>query len=195
VPTITALREDGRGRVAVDLDGEHWRIVPVDVAVRAGLTEGRTLDRPGLRVLRRELRRAEALAVAGRALRHRDLPKRRLEERLRRAAVPPAARAESLDLLARAGVVDDARFAAGRADALASRGYGDAAIRHDLERQGIAAEAVSAALAGLEPEGERARRVVARRGASGRTARYLAAKGFGEEAVEAAWSADFAHDP
>jgi SOS response regulatory protein OraA/RecX len=195
VPVITALREDGRGRVAVDLDGEHWRIIPVDVAVRAGLTEGRALDRPALRLLRRELRRAEALAVAGRALRHRDLSTRRLEERLQRGAVAPAARAESVAVLARAGLVDDARFAAGRAEALAGRGYGDLAIRHDLERQGIAAEAISAVLAGLEPEAERARRVVARRGTGSRTARYLAAKGFGEEAVEAASGADFANDP
>jgi regulatory protein len=195
VPTVTALREDRRGRVAVDLDGELWRVVPVDVAVRAGLTEGRTLDRPALRLLRRELRRAETLAVAGRALRNRDLSKRRLEEKLERAAVAPAARSESLGVLTRAGVVDDNRFARVRAEALAGRGYGDAAIRYDLERHGIDPEAVSAALDGLEPELVRARRIAARRGGGARTARYLAGKGFGEEAVEAASGADFANDP
>jgi SOS response regulatory protein OraA/RecX len=114
---------------------------------------------------------------------------------MERAAVPPAARAESLDVLARAGILDDDRFARTRAEALAGRGYGDAAIQHDLEGQGIAAEAISAALAGLEAEAERARRVLARRGTGSRTARYLAAKGFGEEAVEAASGADFANDP
>jgi SOS response regulatory protein OraA/RecX len=163
--------------------------------VRAGLAEGRALDRPALRLLRRELRRAEALAVAGRALRSRDLSKRRLEERLQRAAVAPAARAESLDVLTRAGALDDDRFAERRAEALAGRGYGDTAIRHDLERHGIDPEGVSAALARLEPEVERAREVVARRGAGIRTARYLVAKGFGEDALEAASGADFANDP
>jgi regulatory protein len=195
VPTVTALREDRRGRVAVDLDGELWRVVPVDVVVRAGLAEGRALDRPTLRLFRRELRRAEALAVAGRALRARDLSTRRLEERLERATVPPATRAESLDVLTRAGVLDDNRFAESRAQSLAARGYGDAAIRRDLERQGIEAEGISGALAMLEPEIERARQVVARRGAGHRTARYLAARGFAEEALEAASGADFANDP
>jgi hypothetical protein len=42
---------------------------------------------------------------------------------------------------------------------------------------------------------ERAREVVARRGAGIRTARYLVAKGFGEDALEAASGADFANDP
>jgi regulatory protein len=186
VPTVTALRDDRRGRVAVELDGAAWRTLPVEVVVRVGLSEGRTLDRPALRRLRRELRRAEALALAGRALRGRDLSAQRLAERLARAAITPAAVAESLDLLAGAGLVDDRRFARSRAQALADRGYGDAAIEHDLELQGVACELVRAALAKLPDELERARKLVERRGQGVRTARYLASKGFGEEAVQAA---------
>lgn len=186
MPTVTGLRDDGRGRVAVELDGAAWRTLPVEVVVRAGLSEGRTLDRPALRLLRRELRRAEALAVAGRALRARDLSEQRLAERLAGAAVAPAAVAESLDLLTGAGLVDDGRFARGRAQVLAERGYGDAAIEHDLERQGVAGELVKAALEELPDELERARKLVERRGQGARTARYLAAKGFGEDAVQAA---------
>jgi SOS response regulatory protein OraA/RecX len=186
VPTVTALREDRRGRVAVDLDGSRWRVLPVDVVVRAGLAEGRTLDRAALRLLRRELRRAEALQVAGSALRGRDLSRRGLAERLERAAVPPAAVSESLATLERAGLVDDRRVARGRAETMSERGYGDEAIRHRLQAEGLDPEAVGEALAGLEPELERARRLVAYRGAGPRTARYLAARGFGEEAVEAA---------
>lgn len=190
MPTVTGLRDDRRGRVAVELDGTAWRTLPVDVVVRAGLSEGRTLDRPALRLLRRELRRAEALAVAGRALRARDLSARRLAERLAGAAVAPAAVAESLDLLAGAGLVDDGRFARGRARALAQRGYGDAAIEHDLERQGIARELVTAALTELPDELERARELIERRGEGVRTARYLASKGFGEEAIHSAGGAE-----
>jgi hypothetical protein len=115
MPTVTALREDRRGRVAVELDGAPWRVLPVDVVVRAGISQGRSLDRPALRLLRRELRRAEALHVAGRALRHRDLSRRLLAERLERAAVSPAAAAESLETLERAGLVDDGRVACARA--------------------------------------------------------------------------------
>jgi SOS response regulatory protein OraA/RecX len=195
VPTITALRERRRGRVAVELDGAPWRELPIAVVVRAGLAQGLTLDRPALRLLRRELRRAEAVSVATRTLRGRDLSERRLAERLERASVAPPAVEESLAALSEAGLVDDDRFATNRACSLAGRGYGDAAIRHDLERHGIAAELIDAALSGLEEELARARRVVEERGAGPRTARYLAAKGFGEDALEAALGADFANDP
>jgi regulatory protein len=195
VPTVTRLRDDGRGRVAVELDDAPWRTLPVDVVARSGLVKGRALDRAALRLLRHELRRAEALAVAARALRRRDLSQRGMAERLARASVAPAAVEESLAVLSRAGLVDDSRFARTRADSLAERGYGDAAIRHDLGRQGIAQEVIEASLESLEPEAERARRLVERRGPGMKTARYLASKGFGEEALEAAVGADFAPDP
>jgi regulatory protein len=195
VPRVTRLAVERRGRVAVELDGLPWRTLPVDVVARAGLAEGRTLDRPTLRLLRNELRRAEALAVAGRALRRQDLSELGIAERLARASVAPAALAESLAVLSRAGLVDDARFARTRAGSLAERGYGDAAIRHDLERHGVAPEPIQEALESLEAERERARRLVERRGPGARTARYLASKGFGEEALEAAAGADFAPDP
>jgi SOS response regulatory protein OraA/RecX len=186
LPTVTALREDRRGRVAVELDGSPWRVLPADVVVRAGLLEGRRLDRAAVRLLRRELRRAQALEVATRALRSRDLSRRRLAELLERAAVPPAAAAESLGALTRAGLVDDARVARIRALALAGRGYGDEAIRHRLGEEGLEPEPVEEAVAELGPELERALRLIERRGAGPRTARYLVARGFGEEAVEAA---------
>ena len=195
MPKVTRLRDERRGRVAVELDGAPWRTLPVDVVVRAGLTEGRELDRPALRLLRQELRRAEALAVAARALRRQDLSERGIAERLARASVPPAAVEESLAVLARSGLVDDARFARTRAETLAERGYGDAAIRDDLDRRGVAPEVIEAALESLETEAERARRLVERRGTGLGTARYLASKGFGEEALETAAGADFAPDP
>ena len=195
MPTVTRLAVERRGRVAVELDGKSWRTLPVDVVARAGLTEGRELDRPALRLLRHELRRAEALGVAGRALRRQDLSKRGIAERLARASVAPAAVEESLAVLTRAGLIDDARFAGTRAGNLAERGYGDVAIRHDLGRQGVAPEVIQQALESLEAEAERARRLVERRGPGVKTARYLASKGFGEEALEAAAGADFAPEP
>ena len=195
MPTVTRLAVERRGRVAVELDGKSWRTLPVDVVARAGLTEGRALDRAALRLLRHELRRAEALGVAGRALRRQDLSKRGIAERLARASVAPAAVEESLAVLTRAGLVDDARFAGTRAGNLAERGYGDAAIRHDLGRQGVAPEVIQQALEILEAEAERARRLVERRGPGVKTARYLASKGFGEEALEAAAGTNFAPEP
>jgi len=152
--------------------------------VRASLTVGRPLDRETARTLARELRRAEALGVAVRALRHRDLSRRRLEERLERHGTRADAGAEALAALERAGLVDDARVAAGRAQALAERGYGDAAIRAALEREGLAAELVTEALATLEPEAARAGRLLERRGAGARTLRWLAARGFEASTLE-----------
>ena len=194
-PTVTGLRSRPRGRVAVELDGEDWRTLPAEPVVRAGLRVGRELDRTTARLLRRELRRVEALAVASGSLRARDLSSRALTERLRRAKVAPELRKEAISTLERAGIVDDVRFAASRATALAKRGYGNAAIVADLERQGVPGELHAEALAGLEPEAARARETVTRRGGGARTARFLASKGFGDESLEVALGADFANGP
>ena len=76
-------------------------------------------------------------------------------------------------------------------------------MRHRMVREGIALllraegirdEVVESALASLEPERERARRIVARLGPSARTAGRLARKGFGDESVEEAVGGGFAVD-
>ena len=184
MPFVTALRERPRGRVEVELDGAPWRVVPADAVVRAGLVVGRSLDRETARTLGRELRRARALDVAARALRYRDHSRRSLEERLAQRDVRPDASDAALAALERAGLVDDARVASTRAGTLAERGYGDAAIRFDLERQGLAGELVEGAVAALVPERDRARRLVERRGADPKTARWLAGRGFDAASVE-----------
>jgi SOS response regulatory protein OraA/RecX len=186
LPRITALRAQRGDRVAVELDGAAWRVLPLEVVVRAALRVDAELDRPRARTVRRELRRHEALAASASTLRDRDLSTRRLEQRLERRAVSPAERARAVETLTRTGLLDDGRFARGRARALAARGYGDAAIRFDLERQGVAAELAAEALAELEPERDRAARLAATAGGAARAARLLARRGFGEEAIEAA---------
>ena len=70
--------------------------------------------------------------------------------------------------------MNDGRFAVSRAQALAERGKGNAAIRFDLQQQGLAGEEIEAALGTLEPERARAERVIARRGGGVATARLLA---------------------
>ena len=128
--------------------------------------------------------RPDAVETALRALRFRDRSTAELDLRLEQRGVGAAERVEALETLERIGYVDDERFARSRAERLAERGSGDALIRDDLERRGIAVEVVEAALAGLEPERERAARIVERRGPGVKTARYLAAKGFGEDVLE-----------
>ncbi|HZT85025.1 MAG TPA: RecX family transcriptional regulator [Gaiellaceae bacterium] len=187
-PTVTGLRERKRSRVAVELDGRPWRVLPADAVVRAGLGVGRRLDRDTARRLAREVRRAEALAAATRSLAASDRSRRALEQRLERAGHSAAAREEVLAALRRAGLLDDARVAESRARRLARRGYGDAAIRSDLARRLIPAEAASAAIAALEPELDRARRELAGKTVTPALLRRLAARGFSRDTLDEAAS-------
>ncbi len=127
-----------------------------------------------------------AVETALRALRVRDRSAAELDSRLERRGVGEPERLETLETLSRLGYVDDGRFAAFRAAALAERGCGDAMIRDDLERRGVAVDAIDPVLAGLVPERGRAERIVASRGRSAKTARFLAARGFAEDAIETA---------
>ena len=109
-----------------------------------------------------------------------------LDRRLAASGFAEPDRADAIETLTRTGVLDDARFTAGRARALAGRGAGDRLIRHDLASAGVARELIDEVVGELEPESERARRIVETRGASAKTARYLARKRFSDDAVRAA---------
>jgi SOS response regulatory protein OraA/RecX len=183
-PTVTGLRERKRGRVAVELDGRPWRVLPADAVVRAGLAVGCRLDRPAARGLAREVRRANALVAATRSLAGTDRSRRALEQRLERAGHSAAAREEALAALDRSGILDDARLAESRAALLARRGYGDAAIRADLRRRLIPAEAAADAIAALEPESERARRLVKGESLTPALLRRLSTRGFARDTID-----------
>lgn len=184
IPTVTRLRERERNRVAVELDGRPWRVLSTDVVVRAGLAVGRTLDRETARQLAREVRRARALAQATRTLRSSGRSRRDLEQRLARAGHAEAAREDVVASLERAGLVDDSRLAQSRAELLARRGYGDGAIRADLRQRLIAAEAAADAVAGLEPESERLRRLLQGQTLTPGLLRRLAGRGFSHDALD-----------
>lgn len=179
--TVTALRERRRDRVDVELDGEAWRTLPTEVVVRAGLAVGGRLDRETARMLARELRRSQALARALRSLAARDRSRGELDDRLARAGLPTGAREEALQTLERTGLVDDARVASARAAALARRGYGNAAVRADLERRRVPPEAVASAIAALAPEHERARGLLDAARDKSAALRRLGARGFDRE--------------
>jgi SOS response regulatory protein OraA/RecX len=181
---VTALRERKRGRVAVELDGRPWRVLPTDAVVRAGLTVGRPLDRSTARELARGVRRAKALAAATRSLAASDRSERALERRLAQAGHSAAAREDAIAALARAGAIDDARLAESRAELLARRGYGDAAIGADLRRRLIAPEVAASAVAALEPELERLRRALENESLTPRLLRRLAGRGFSRDTLD-----------
>src|SRR5215210_1573337 len=127
----------------------------------------------------------DSLAVAMRALARREHSERGLRERLARAGASADEADAAVEELRRTGLLNEGRFAAERARSLAARGRGDAAIRLELEREGLDGAAIEAALDELEPERERAERLVVRRGDSPATARLLASRGFDEDVVAA----------
>jgi SOS response regulatory protein OraA/RecX len=183
-PVVTAVRKAGRDRVAVELDGAPWRVLPLEPVLRAGVAAGVVLDRPRARRLRGELRRADALRVGLAVLRYSDQTTTTLRRRLSARGIAPAEQDAAVGTLERAGLVDDARFAQGRAAALAARGAGNELIRADLEGRGIPPDVVADAIEELEPELERARRIVTAEGRSPRVLRRLAARGFCEDALD-----------
>jgi SOS response regulatory protein OraA/RecX len=183
-PVVTGLRAIRPGQVEVELDCALWRVVPLEAVYRAGLAVGGTLERAHAREVRREIRRQEALDVALRSLRHRAHTEASLEARLEQRGIAAEDSRRALDALGRAGLVDDARFAHGRAAVLAERGSGDVMIAHDLERHGLAPALVSEAIAALQAESERATAIVERRGLSSKTLRALGARGFTEASLE-----------
>jgi len=134
----------------------------------------------------------DPIEVAARSLRHRDRSRSEVDERLAKAGVGEEERAEALERLRRLGYVDDGRFAADRATALAGRGQGDAAIRFDLQGRGVDPDAIEAALAGLLPEAERAVELADRLGRTPKTMGRLRRKGFGADALEAAFGSGIA---
>ena len=186
MPVVSGLRALPSGRVAVELDGARWRTVPAEVVVRVRLGVGEELDRSRARDLARELRRARAVDTALRAVSRREQSTAELDRRLRERGFAPGLREETLNRLEHVGLVDDERYAMRRAESLSERGQGDEAILWRLERDGVARETAAKAVAALPPERQRARLLVAARGTGVRTARELARRGFGEDAVEEA---------
>ncbi len=184
MPVVTRLRARGSARVDVELDGRPWRTLPVEAVLVTGLAVGRVVDRATAREIGRELRRLEARGMALRALRARDHTVASLDRRLAERGAAPGVRRETVAAARRAGLVDDGRLARERASVLADRGAGNAMIAADLEQRGVPEAEVRSAIALLEPESDRVARIIGTRGRTVKAARYLAAKGFSEEALE-----------
>ncbi|HEX6679845.1 MAG TPA: RecX family transcriptional regulator [Gaiellaceae bacterium] len=129
---------------------------------------------------------SDALDAAARALARRDRSRAGVLEVLRRKGVAEDEAVEAVETLRRLGAIDDERFAVAGAASLADRGFGDAAIAFRLEREGVSRELAERAVSALEPETGRARQLASRRGATAKTARWLASRGFAQDSVEAA---------
>lgn len=184
MPEITGLREVSANAVLVELDGTPWRKIPLNAAARAGLSLGKRLEREDLRLLGRELRRAEALSKATRMLARRPLSRALLEDRLEKKGVAPIVREEAIEALEQAQYLNDHSYALERASSLAERGFGDRAVRFTLEQERVASELIEQAVSALEPELERARAIVERIPDRKRLFGRLARRGFSRETIE-----------
>ena len=190
MPTLTKLARSGPGRVALEVDGNPWRTVPDAVVVRAGLSAGLTLDRPTLRRVRTELRRAQARAVTGRALARRDLTEHELETRLERAGLAPAEIEETKAAAVSAGVVDDERFARARPPSSPGAATGTRTSSRSSARPASPTSWRGRSSRNFPPEVARAEAVAATRpGDPRKTAAYLARRGFAYDAIEEALAA------
>jgi len=129
--------------------------------------------------------RPTALEAAAKALARRDRSAADLTAYLERHGTTPEEAGDAVARLRDAGYVDDTRYAARRAEVLAERGYGDEAVRFELERDGVAADEIDAALGALAPERERALGLLAAAKSPQAGLRRLAAKGFGADSLEA----------
>lgn len=96
---------------------------------------------------------AEALRVAGRYIDFAERTERQVRQRLEHAGFELAIIDEALERLAAAGLVDDARFADQWAEGRTrTRSHGPARLAADMRRQGLDADEIDQALAGLDPE-------------------------------------------
>jgi regulatory protein len=130
-----------------------------------------------------------ALETATAALAWRDRSTADLTAYLERRGATADDAARAVERLAEAGYVDDGRYAQRRAEVLAGRGQGDAAIRFVLEHDGVDGDAIDAAIDALVPERERAAALLRAAPTAVAGARRLAAKGFSADAVESALAA------
>jgi SOS response regulatory protein OraA/RecX len=133
--------------------------------------------------------RLTALEAATKALARRDRSAAGLAAYLERKGTDPDDARAAVERLREAGYVNDERYATARAEALADRGYGDEAVRFELEREGLAPDQIAAVLLALPPERERATAFLLKARTPLTGIRRLAAKGFSADALEAAIAA------
>ena len=142
---------------------------------------------------------AEARAVAMTLLARRDFASRELREKLEAQGFAPAAAAQAIADLTRAGVLNDGRYAQNYVAYHAGRGQGPLRIAAELRRSGLAANLIEAALETGPDWSALARKVCrAKFGQQApdswteraRQARFLQYRGFSSDHIRAATDAD-----
>ncbi len=136
MPLVSGVREGGRGRVKVFVDGEFWAELDSKVAVERALFEGAELSDEELARVRVAGEKPLAMNRALGILSYRARAKGELRKRLVRAGYAEETVEEVLARLEELGYLDDEEFARERVRAGAHK-YGPHRIFGDLRRTGV----------------------------------------------------------
>jgi len=155
--TITALEPQVRraDRVSVFVDGEFALGVHAEVAASAGLRVGQGVRIADLRELAAAEEKRWIRESALRLLGYRARSRTELRQRLERKGYEPELIEETLDLLARGGMIDDADFSRAWVRArTGARPMGPGRIAAELRQKGVEREVIREALEPLDSETE-----------------------------------------
>jgi regulatory protein len=156
---IGALAPDPRHPACVRIlvGGRALLTVPRGVVEAEGLTVGLELDGPRFARLARAADEEAAYRTVLRYLERRPFSARDLARRLVLKGHPPEAATSAVERAARAGLIDDARFALHYIETRAARGRGPLRLRRDLAALGVERALVDGALAeAFGPDGANA---------------------------------------
>jgi regulatory protein len=155
--SITAIEPQVKrpDRVSVFVNGEFALGMHLEVAAAAGLRVGQTVNVEKLQELARaeELRRVRDSALY--FLGYRDRSRLEVRRRLTQKGYEPELIEETLQALARSGLINDAEFSRSWVRArTGSRPMGPNRIAAELRQKGIERELIEEALAPVDPETE-----------------------------------------
>ncbi len=140
MPLVTGVREGGRGRAKVFVDGEFWAELDSKVTVERALFEGAELSDEELARVRVAGEKPLAMNRALHFLGYRPRSEDELYQRLLRAGYAAQTVDEVLRRLEELGYLDDEEFAHELARSGARKRYGPRRIFGDLKRAGIGEE-------------------------------------------------------
>ena len=140
MPLVTGVREGGRGRAKVFVDGEFWAELDSKVVVERALFEGAELSDEELARLRVAGEKPLAMNRALHLLSYRARSEDELCQRLLRAGYAAQTVDEVLKRLEELGYLDDEEFARELARSGARKRYGPRRIFGDLKRAGVGEE-------------------------------------------------------
>jgi regulatory protein len=140
VPLVSGVREGGRGRVKVFVDGEFWAELDSKVAVERALFEGAELSDEELARVRVAGEKPLAMNRALYLLGYRARSEGELCERLLRVGYAAQTVDEVLRRLEELGYLDDEEFARELARSGVRNRYGPRRIFGDLKRAGVGEE-------------------------------------------------------